>query len=534
MPGNIYVVGSGPAGVSVATGLLASGARVTMLDAGVLLEPGRQEIVRRLATTRPEAWAAADLARIREGMTPTASGVPLKYTYGSDFPYRETEGFVPLHRAGVDSAVSFGRGGFSTVWGAAVLPYNDRDLGHWPITAADLAPHYRAVLGFMPVSATNDSLGELFPLHLASPRSVAPSRQAAALLADLEREHAALVGEGIRFGRSRIALCPDAPPGRSGCIYCGLCLYGCPHELIYSSAATLEQLRASPDFRYIPGVVLERVEERDSTVRLHTRRLEDGTRAAVTGERVYLACGPVSTTRLLMASMELYDTPVTLQDSQYFLFPLLRFKGVRDVRTEPLHTLAQAFVEILDPAVSPHTVHLQVYTYSDMYDVALRGLVGPLYGAASGPAAHLLGRMLIVQGYLHSDHSPRITLRLSRGSGDEPSPLEMTATHPAEPVRATLARVLRKLWRARGAFRAVPLAPMLRIAGPGRGFHTGGSFPMTRAPSSEPHSDLLGRPDGFTRVHAVDATVFPDIPATTITLTVMANAHRIGSHFRDS
>jgi choline dehydrogenase-like flavoprotein len=29
-------------------------------------------------------------------------------------------------------------------------------------------------------------------------------------------------------------------------------------------------------------------------------------------------------------------------------------------------------------------------------------------------------------------------------------------------------------------------------------------------------------------VHAVDATVLPSIPATTITLTVMANAHRIG------
>jgi len=42
-------------------------------------------------------------------------------------------------------------------------------------------------------------------------------------------------------------------------------------------------------------------------------------------------------------------------------------------------------------------------------------------------------------------------------------------------------------------------------------------------------SDLLGRPYGMRRIHAVDATVLPSIPATTITLTVMANAYRIGS-----
>jgi choline dehydrogenase-like flavoprotein len=41
-------------------------------------------------------------------------------------------------------------------------------------------------------------------------------------------------------------------------------------------------------------------------------------------------------------------------------------------------------------------------------------------------------------------------------------------------------------------------------------------------------SDCLGRPHGWTRVHVVDATVLPSVPATTITLSTMANAHRIG------
>ena len=42
-------------------------------------------------------------------------------------------------------------------------------------------------------------------------------------------------------------------------------------------------------------------------------------------------------------------------------------------------------------------------------------------------------------------------------------------------------------------------------------------------------SDTLGRPLGWERIHLVDASVFPTIPAATITYTVMANAHRIAT-----
>jgi choline dehydrogenase-like flavoprotein len=40
-------------------------------------------------------------------------------------------------------------------------------------------------------------------------------------------------------------------------------------------------------------------------------------------------------------------------------------------------------------------------------------------------------------------------------------------------------------------------------------------------------SDILGRPKGAKKVYAVDASIFPSIPATTVGLIAMANAHRI-------
>ena len=89
-------------------------------------------------------------------------------------------------------------------------------------------------------------------------------------------------------------------------------------------------------------------------------------------------------------------------------------------------------------------------------------------------------------------------------------------------------KVVRKILSNGGALGAVPLIPLLQLGEPGRGYHSGGSFAMSAMPG-EWQSDIYGRPAGMRRIHAVDSTIFPSIAATTITLTAMANAHRIGS-----
>jgi choline dehydrogenase-like flavoprotein len=64
---------------------------------------------------------------------------------------------------------------------------------------------------------------------------------------------------------------------------------------------------------------------------------------------------------------------------------------------------------------------------------------------------------------------------------------------------------------------------------PGCGNHFGGSFPMSNNPAGL-QTDILGRINGLDKVHIADSSIFPSISATTISLSVMANAHRIASH----
>jgi choline dehydrogenase-like flavoprotein len=500
------VVGSGPAGVACAHALLSKGARVTMLDAGLDLESDRKAQVANLRSTPRERWDRDSLRFLHDGVTVEASGIPLKMAYGSSFPYR-APATLPIATDGTEGKPSYARGGLSNVWGASMMPFRTEDMTGWPITAQDLEPHYRAILELIPYSARKDLLADTFPLYSDHARELKISAQAEALLHDLGAAPTA-----VQFGASRLAV--DA-----SCVYCALCVYGCPFGYIYNSSATLEQLRKHPAFTYRSGILVERVTEAASHVELSGVVIAGGTPFEISVDRAFLACGVFSTARILLTSLEAFAETLQAVDNCYFLLPLLRYQKAKAVKSEPLHTLAQVFLEVLDPAIGPHTVHLQVYTYNELYRQQIRNMLGPLAPAAERA---VLGRLLLIQGYLHSDLSPGINLELDRDGT-----LGLSVEGNAK-TAAALAALRKRLWAERDALRALPVSPAMRVGKPGRGFHTGGTFPMRSRPRRL-ETDPEGRPHGFSRLHIVDASIFPTLPATTITLSVMANAHRIGS-----
>ncbi len=317
------IIGSGPAGVACAKALSSRGVEVLMLDAGLDLEPDRARVVSQMASVQPPAWRPEQIAKLKEGMAAGAKGIPLKLIFGSDYPYRETETHIPWQGRGVGVLPSLALGGFSTVWGAAMLPYRDADIDDWPVQNADLEKHYRAVAEFTGLVAEHDDLEDYFSLHGNNPRPLQLSRQAGLLLNSLNRHRARLRDRGWRFGRARLAVRGVDSPKGGGCVYCGLCMYGCPYSCIYNSADIVRELTGEKGFTYQRDVVVASLRENSGKVIVdgHHRR----TRAPLTFEadRVYLAGGVIPTAQILLRSQGAYDHPLHLRDSQYYLFPML-------------------------------------------------------------------------------------------------------------------------------------------------------------------------------------------------------------------
>jgi choline dehydrogenase-like flavoprotein len=520
------VIGSGPAGVAAAHALLERGQQVTLLDAGL-------EIDADAAAARHRATAVLDRGGTRSELddplhpagNAAGDSLPMKTMFGSDFPYRGAPGGATL--AADDTAevlISYARGGLSNIWGANVLPFTRQDLADWPVPYHAMEQAYRAVMPLIPLSAMrDDELGDSFPLHTDALEPRILSRQAVHVLADLTRHRAALAADGVVFGASRIGVTTAPRDGAPGCVRCGHCLHGCPYDLIYNSAHSLAHLLRHPRFHYRPGLYVRRYREHPDHVEVTADLLGGSGSVDFVGERLFVGCGTISTARLVLESFGRYDAPLALLDSGYFILPLLRWQATPDVRGEALQTLSQLCLRLSD---APHpAIQLLVYTYSDLLQQRLDA--SPLR-AFPWLKQQLLDRLVVVQGYLHSDQSAGLELRLSRPSDAQAGPgLHVRALENPQ-AGAAMRRVQRKLWRLARQMRATPIPGAMVVGKPGKGYHSGGSFPMRCAPQGL-DCDVLGRPGGAMRVHLVDSSCFPSVPATNPTLTVMANAWRIAN-----
>jgi len=532
------IIGSGPAAMAAA--LATPGALV--VDAGYGLEASLAERAAAMGQVDPRAWSRKEVNWLQSTMVPSTAGVAAKLYFGSDLAYRSSSGGVRWNlRAGYQPSYAFG--GLSTVWGASVLPYWNNEIGEWPLPAEIWASHYQAVLRETGLAGVRDSLEEILPLHHPEPETLGESNQAKNMRQRMERHRDNLSHAGFRWGRSRLMVRgaekshganrlsyhPAAPLSRAqGCVQCGMCMYGCPYDLIYSSRKSILNWAQEGRIRYQRGIEVEGFREWPDRVEVWGKNLEDGQGWRKETERLFLAAGTLASTALVLGSPASPTQSARFLDSQYFTVPLFLLDSAQKVRSEPLHTLAQLFLEILPGAISSRLIHLQIYSYNDMIHRLMKQKLGPLRHSLGFLTERAEGRLAFLQGYLHSDDSGTMEMSLDSGAPGIRRVSLLARSNPRS--RRIVHAALAKLSRHARQTGFMPIWPMLQMGAPGRGFHSGGSLPMKSvAQENEASTDLLGRPFGLKRVHVVDASVFPSIAATTITLTAMANAHRIAT-----
>lgn len=487
----MVVIGSGPSGIACASGLLACGASVIMLDVGKDLDRQVASKVVKIGRKEPSNWSEEDRVFLSAGPGNEAGTIPRKRLFGDSFAYLASEVAFEDGRTPEDFAQwpSHALGGLSRVWGATMKRYSPFDLQSWPFSWESLLPHYRSVEQLI---ETEGALISTFGLSL----------QAERLLRRWHRLEKILDEKKIKITPSQLAVAFN-------CKLCGSCLNGCPYDFIYSSRLTLRRLKSHPNFQYVPGHRVDQVIELGDGAMVTCWTIHGKINLAA--KRVYIGAGPLETARIMLSSFGPQER-LNLRDSQYFLMPYLT---VCQYSNSPAHTLSQLFLS-LEYGANP--VHVQLYGYNDVYAQQIRQRVKflPQY------LAKMISRhFLLTQSYLHSDESGGAWLTLSGTN----SRLAVDAWRSS----LTIPRV-RETWRSLariGRFAGLVALPSLgQIGKVGQGYHTGATMPMRTAPAGW-ECDLLGRPKGLKRIHVVDSSNWPNIPAGPVTLTVMANAHRI-------
>lgn len=505
------VVGSGPSGLAVTMALLARGRKVTMIDGGETRDPATYARQAAMAATPPDGWSSK---QIDEWQAPQFASEPgIVRRYGSDhaqIPRKQIlEGSTDWFAASASHAV----GGLSNVWGAAILPNRQEDIAKWPISIEDLKPHYKSVADFMPMAGRTDRLERLFPaVSMSSHSPLRAGPQGRRLLSRFDEVGDMLASEGVHVGQARQAVAQE-------CNYCGMCLHGCPWDQIFSANHRLERLNTNPDFTYLPKHLASGFSQTGDQVQLH---LKDG--SDLSAKRLYLAAGVLETARIVLASQPEPGKSLKLKDSQHFFLPFLhQWKPDGAPESDPHHTLTEAFVEIDDKDISPFLIHSQIYGWNEFYLREMMQNYGRRLPGSKSLFRALSRRLMVTQTFLHSDHCGEISLSLG-GDAEHLTALQLNNPDTERVMNIARKKLAKSLKRV--GLRALTFASHAGL--PGSSYHSGGTLPMSATPTTL-QTDIAGRIHGLERVHVVDASVLPSIPATTITLSVMANAHRIGS-----
>jgi choline dehydrogenase-like flavoprotein len=520
------IIGSGPAAAGAALALSRSpGLKITVVDVGLRLEADRQNVVDTLAAQDPGQWDHRLVQRISaQPIGSRIRGVPEKRIYGSNYPFRDVaqlEGLTPTGSV-TKSVISAAYGGFSGVWGSQLMPFTPSVFATWPVRASEIQPHYEAILREIPFAGEEDDLADHFPLMGCPTPLPEMSVRSKWVLEAYARHRPALNDMGITMGKARLAF------EAARCVRCGLCMTGCPYGLIYSASQTFDALRRANRVTYHDGLMALEVSEESDKAVVIAKQLGTGRMHRFEADRVYVACGAIGTTRLVANSLGLFDVQLAMGESQQFALPMLSLRPTDDPRREAAFTLNQFNMVVALDQSGVDISQLHFYTFNSAF---LDALPSPLRAdSAEYARRQLLRRLSVVLGYLPSWRSPRLLVRVRRAASGEDLPkLQLSRETPPPGRKQMLRVVLTRLARSSRLLDLYPMLPMLRLAAGGKSYHFGGSFPHIESGSTRFGSDRLGRVASWRRVHLVDASVFPNVPAMTFTLTIMANAHRIAS-----
>ncbi len=512
---DVVIVGSGPAGVSVAFPLVRSGLKVLMVDGGreeEVAPPSLPFLEGRSKDVNQWKWLVGEkfhALKHLESVSPKLRMPSHAYVFDK-FTVSN-----PIDSTNFIAVGSLAKGGLSNAWGAGVARLSGDELLDFPFSESEIFRSYESVTRRIGVSgANNDDLSEYFGLDAWAQPPIGMDSLHAKIFAQYALHREKLASRGFRLGRARMAVISENLADRKACDILGNCLIGCHRRAIYSAGDEVFSLLKYKNFYYQSGFIIDEIESHNGIA--SARGQYKQTFTSVTAKKIALAAGTLATTRLALMALRL-TMPISLQScpTAAFLLWLPSMLGTQRINGFGLGQLA--FSLSLTPSIKGYgatfsTCGIPVNEFVRHMPFAAR------YGIDF--ARNLLSSCLVGNIFLPGHLSSTVAqidangiLKIIGGYSDQVDSLLLKSS-----------RRLRKAYRQIGAV----VVPRSFIAGqPGADIHYSSTLPMRLSPTRG-ETNAQGEILGLENVHIVDGACLSTLPQKPHTLTIMANADRIG------
>ena len=515
---DVIVVGSGPAGVSVAFPLVEAGLRVLMVDGGkqpAVLPPEEDFLSARTNDIEQWKWMVGEdfhALKERDAVSPKLRVPSHAYSFEDFHACNHVVGknFITVG--------SLATGGLSNAWGCGVARFSERELSDFPFPGSELDVSYAKVSQRMGISGrVDDDMSDYFGLDEHSQPPILMDMLHTRLSQRYSSQRKKLNSQGFRLGRSRVAVLSEEVTGRQPCNLSGNCLWGCRQHSMYSAIEDLPGLRKHENFTEHSGFVVDGLVRHNGYWTAEGQSTSNDKISSITANRIVLAAGTLATTRIALNALN-HRSPVPLLSSPTaaFLLWLPRLLGAKrkpgfglgqlsfslDLKNN-ITTFGSTFATtgILLSDFVRHVPMRRRYGIDLMRGLLSSCVVGNIF---------LPGNLTLAEAKLREDSSLII-------SGNY--------KHEVVPLMDEANRKLRKVFWSLGA---ILIPGSFTVGRPGGDIHYAGTLPMKQQPTISETSQL-GEVKGLDGIYVVDGACLPILPEKSHTLTIMANADRIGS-----
>lgn len=505
----VVIVGSGPAGVSVAWPLVRAGIDVLMLDFGN--KPPRSGLD--FIDYNPEQ------IENEEKQTPKVLASNLAYVF-RDFQNRNNVQSVRFSGNG-----SLALGGLSNVWSALAPVFTDRDLKDFPFSKSELLPFYEQTAKRIGISGPDS--GDLYDwlggAHLSLQENLKLHPLSEHLFTQYNKKKAKVNQNGISFGLHNQAILTKQLGKRKPFSQEDSNHFTYYSEAIYNSAVEIPEILQYNNFSLKAGHFVTSIQNEGGIFTIDTTDRQNNFHA-FRAKKVILAAGTIGSTRIFFRSLKQYGTPLPLLTTRLSSFVIVAPKCV--LKTQ--QPFGFSFW------------NLSYYlTLGDLKEIDVYGHMMPTEGIPhtelikrlpfTVPASSVLSEyfwptMMLGTCVFPSDFSNN---QISLEKSPEGDRLVLTGGETSN-YRHYAKKAKRKLALSFRAMGFVLLKNSWNFTDPGSDFHYAGTLPMSRIPKPF-HTNSDGESYDIDGLYIVDGAILPYLPAKSHTLTIMANANRIGT-----
>jgi len=520
----VIVVGSGPGAVMAAQTLVEAGHDVAMLDVGnqsnMAIPPENLSFSE--ARTTDAQQHHYFLGKEFETVPSPEITTGAQLTPSRRHIIKDVNRFCPIQSDSFFPMESLAKGGLGVGWGLGAYIYNDDELESAGLPIDSMRTSYAQIADRIGISCGKDDIQPFVAQgiqNLLPP--LTPDNSIQSAMKKYEKRKDWFKKNGIVAGMPSMALLSVDFDKRQATKYSDMDFYADHGFAAWRPQMVVDRLSEKPNFTYFPKNYVLDFQETNNGIKvraLHTERLME---TVFYAEKLVLAAGALGTARIALRSLHIDSLPILCNPYSYM--PAISPARLGKPLSEKKTSMAQAMLLSI-PKNPLEIVSVALYTYRSLL---LTRLVqqSPLNIRDNLRLFNYLQSAFVIAGV----HFP------DTGSGyrkltlipDSNSPTGDALKVDFQLDDSMIKQIKNGEYMVKRALKKMGIRVIKKLnPGLGSSIHYGGTLPVSTNETLGT-SGINGRIHGTKNCYVADGSGFAFLPAKGITLSIMANAHRV-------